>query len=415
MTNKNTARRRKGEGSIGRLHDHATCPPVGPDRKRPEHRCQGRYRARIWVETITGQRTRPTAYGKTEAEAVTKLKQLIAQDVTKTVTEGRMTVGQWLQPDPEDGVENYWTLAVGGWKVNTRKGVRSKTNTYIIPALGRVRLDKVTPVHVQKLYDSMRQRGLAEATVRGVHMILLRAFKIAVRLGLMVRNVCELLDAPGTVTNKRPPLSVAQAWAVLRLCGSNPRFWLALLNGIRQGEALGMRWMDLNLEVDPEVGVPHLVIRQALSWDESHKPVFDTPKSAESTDRIVPLLAPVVERLRLHHAAEVAAGRGKPEDLVFPNPKTGRPMDNRLDWTMWSALLVLAGVDHVALHAARNTTAALLENAGVPDRVVAAILGHATVQQTHRYQADNTAALVDATERLGLYMDNQQMSFPVAS
>jgi hypothetical protein len=68
-------RRRKGQGSIGRLHDHPTCPPVGPDGVRPEHNCKGRYRARAWVTTTTGK-TRPTVYGRTRREALDKLRDL---------------------------------------------------------------------------------------------------------------------------------------------------------------------------------------------------------------------------------------------------------------------------------------------------------------------------------------------------
>jgi integrase len=401
----NGPRRRKGEGSISRMHDHPTCPPVGPDGVRPEHDCQGRYRARIWVVTMTGQKTRPTVYGKTEREVINKLKQLTAKAVTNSVTTGgSITVRDWMQPDPGEGRENYWTEAVDGWKVNTRKGNRSKINQHILPHLGPVRLDKLTPGHLEKMYAAMRKQGLAEATLRQTHMILSRGLKIAARRGKMARNVCELVDPPGTFANKRRALTVDEAWRVLRLCGDNPRFWLALMNGLRQGEVLGLHWDEVELDGLP---MPFLRTREALSWDEQGQPVFDTPKSAQSTDRVVFLVPPVVERLRKHKAAELDAGRGRPRDLVFPNPRTGRPMDAKRDWLLWTTLLELAGVPHTQLHAARDTTAKLLEDAGVPDRVVAEILGHAQVRMTHRYQEGNLPARAEAMRALAEYMAQQ--------
>jgi integrase len=392
-------RRRKGEGSITRFHNHPTCPPVGPDGVRPEHRCQGPYRARVWVTTMTGQKVRKTVYGKTEREVIQGLKKLTAQEVTGTVVQTSATVKEWLRTDAQEvGLANYWSELAPSLKVNTRKGYVSKINQYILPHLGRHRLDRLTPEHVAQMYADMRKKGLAEATLRQTHAILSRALKVAMRRGKVSRNVCDLVDPPSTKVTKRRPLTVEDAWKVLHLCGDAPRFWVALMTGLRQGEALALRWSDIHLDGQP---MPYLVVREAVSWDGG--PVFDTPKSEQSTNRVVPLVTPVADRLRKAHENHVAQG-GTEDDLVFANPRTGRAMDPRKDWMAWTVMLDLAGVPHTALHAARNTTAALLEDAGVPDRVVAEILGHTTVQMTHGYQAGNVAAKVEAMKALDEYM-----------
>ena len=104
-------------------------------------------------------------------------------------------------------------------------------------------------------------------------------------------------------------------------------------------------------------------------------------------------------RLRL---AYVAAGQPSQEarcdgvtgqcahGLVFTDH--GRPWWPNDDWARWRDLLVAATrppwapIPHVALHSARNSAASVLEAAGVPDRLVAQILGHSQVQITHGYQ-----------------------------
>ncbi|MGZ0147183.1 tyrosine-type recombinase/integrase [Kribbella sp. WER1] len=395
-------RRRKGEGSISRMHDHPTCPPVGRDGNRPEHECRGRFRARMWVTTMIGERTRPTLYGKTEREVINKLKELTAKEVTNAVTTGSLTIEDWFRTDAADlELANHWTSLAPTLRENTRKGYISKINRYIIPHLGKYRLDsKQLPDRVEAMWIAMRAAGLEEATLRGTHAILTKGFKVAVRRGRMSRNPCDLIDAPGTKVNSRRPLTVEEAWQVLKLAGDNPRFWLALLAGLRQGEALALRWKYIRLD-EPDVPMPYLIVHESLSWGDDG-PVFGPPKSETSTDRPVPLIPPVADRLRKLRKVRFAAGATE-DDLVFPNPRTGRPMDNKRDWTAWTLLLELAGVKHTALHAARNTTSQLLENAGVPPRVAAEILGHADVKVTFNYQADNLPAAFKAMQDLDTY------------
>lgn len=398
-----SSRRRKGEGSIARHHNHPTCPPL-IDGVRPDHRCKGPYRARVWVTTLTGKKVRKTVYGKTEKEVIGELKKITAQDISGAVVSNTTTLKEWLRTDAEEeGLANYWTELAPDLKANTRKGYRSQINQYLIPHLGHHRLDRLTPEHVEQMYASMRKAGLSEGTLRQTHAILRKALKIAMRRGKVARNVCELIDPPKSTTAKRRRLlTVEEAWKVLKICGDNPRYWLALMTGLRQGEALALRWTDIQLDGLP---MPFLIVRESVSWEHG-APVFDAPKSEESTDRMVPLVAPVADRLRKAREQHLAAG-GSEADLVFPNPRTGGPMDPRRDWLGWTMTLELAGIPHTPLHAARNTASALLEDAGVPDRVVAEILGHSVIQMTHRYQTGNLAAKVEAMRALDLYMQER--------
>lgn len=394
-------RRRKGEGSVARYHrEQEGCPPVDPATgERPDHTCKARYRARVWVTTSTGQRVRKEVYGLTEAEVLRKVKDLNVAEAKGQVVRGNgLTVEQWLAAWYEEVKPDL--------KVNTRKGYEVYMRNYLVPHVGRHRLDRLTPDHVARMYRNLAAKGLSAATVRGCHAILRRSLKIAVRRGKVARNVCEMVDPP-SIAHIKPKggLPLDDAWAVLRAADRDPRFWLALLTGMRQGECLGLRWCDLYLDV-PEGEWPFLVVRQALSWvrgPEGTGPVFDTPKSAASTDREVPLVPALADRLRAHRDKAMAAG-AKDTDLVFPN-QAGRPQDPRRDHERWLRLVKRAGVKgHYTLHQARNTTAGLLELAGVPDRVVAEILGHSQVTMTHHYQRGNAAPRLAAMQALNGYV-----------
>lgn len=398
-----TARRRKGEGSISRFHEASKgCPPVGANGLRPEHPCKANYRARQWVETMTGERKRKTIYGKTEQEVIKALKKLNAEEERRAIVAATVTVRDWMRPDAEGlGITNWWTEYAPQWKVNTRKGYKSRIEQTILPALGSYRLDKLTPDHVVKMYAAMRRAGLSDGSVRNTHMILSRALTVAMRRGKVARNVCKMIDPPSVKDRKKPTaLAVSEAWRVLRLAGDDPRFWLALLAGLRQGEALALRWSDMHESDD--LPFPHLVVREALSRETGVGLVFDSPKSNASTDRIVPLIPPVAERVAKARAEHYANG-GTDEDLVFRSV-TGHPRSAQNDWQQWSALLKIAAVEHRPLHAARHTTAHLLEDCKVPARVAAEILGHSTVQVTHGYQAGNLPALREALKALGEHM-----------
>jgi integrase len=165
-----------------------------------------------------------------------------------------------------------------------------------------------------------------------------------------------------------------QAQIVLETAGEDARWWLGLFCGMRQGEVLGLRWQD----VDLQTGV--LTIAQTLQTEDGQL-TFGTPKS-DAGARSWPMPPWVEARVRLHWIAQ-----GQPtEGLVFAR-EDGTPIRPWADYKAWQALLDQAGQPRVALHSARQSSASLMEAAGVADRLAAQILGHSTVQITHGYQS----------------------------
>lgn len=378
-------RRPRGEGAVYQRHDHPGCPPPDADGHRPRHRCQGRWVAVVDLGWSAGRRNRRTFYGRTQKEVRIKLATALAERSHGTLLARAPTVEEWL---------TYWLDVVcveRGLKVNTLKSHRSKVTRYLIPNLGRHRLDRLAPEHVRAMYARMRTDGLSEGTLRGTHAVLGRALTVAVRERKISHNVASMLDPPGTRKEKRRPLALADAQRILTE-RDELRWWVALFLGIRQGEALALRWSDVDLDAGT------LEITRSLIRVPGQGLRFDTPKSANSV-RLLPLPRVALARFKLAHALDEPDA----DALIFH--RGGQPLDHRADWQAWRDMLDDLGIERATLHAARNTAASLLESAGVPARVVMQILGQGSLAVTYGYQYSELEPMRKALGSLGQLLE----------
>jgi integrase len=121
----------------------------------------------------------------------------------------------------------------------------------VLPGLTAHRLDRLTPEHVERFYTRLEAEGLAPATVLQIHRILSRALKVAVQRGYVARNVATLVDAPAASQDEIEPLTLDEALRIMRLAATRrngTRWSVALALGLRQGEALGLRWQHVHLD-----------------------------------------------------------------------------------------------------------------------------------------------------------------------
>ena len=367
-----TTRRTKGDGGLTQRKD-------------------GRWQATLPLELPNGRKTTKTMYGRTQAEAKRKLDQARRDRDKGTLVATSPTVAAWMGEWLEKKRRPPKSL-----KPQTWNGYESKVRTYIVPALGKRRLSDLKPRQVEALYDDMRARGLAESTVRQTHAIVQKALKDAVRLGVLGVSPMDRVSPPGTETGDRDQFALAEAAMALRAAGESARWWLALFYGMRQGEVLGMEWEH----VDWTARVFSIEeTRQNGYRGDGAGPILGDPKSKASR-RPLPMLPQIEVRLRLHWEA---AGRPT-SGLVFPGPRGGL-MDPKRDWSDWRAFLLGAGLPTIALHAARNTASSVMEAAGIPDRVVAQILGQAQVRTTHGYQRAELERLRGYMEQVGVVLE----------
>lgn len=345
-------RRQRGEGSI------------------TQRSSDGLWVASLDLGWVAGKRKRRVLYAKTQREAVKKLSAAKRElEATGGIASGSLTVEAWM---------THWLEEIAPRRVrpSTLAGYRSKVTQYVIPQIGGRRLDKLEPQHIRALDAALVASGKSSATRLQTYAILSRALTVAHREGKVAKNVAALIDPPSLKREETEPLTPDEIAAVLRAASGKPmesRWLAALLLGLRQGEALGLAWRDIDLDAGT------LTVRRALQRIKGEGLVFVEPKSKKS-NRTLPLPRPLVLALAAHRPR--AAGT---DDLVW-STEDGSPIDPRQDWKAWSELLAAAGVRHVRLHDARHVAATTLAALGVPDVIVSAILGHAQVRVTHGYQ-----------------------------
>jgi integrase len=360
----------------------------------------GRWHGYVWMGTKEGGvPDRRHVTGQTRAAVARKVRELEKKRDAGTAAEvGKPpTLGEWL---------DHWLVHIAARRIRplTLAGYQSTVRLHIRPALGHHRLDRLLPEHLEAFYLALEEKGLSAATALRVHRILHRALKVAMQRGKVGRNVAALVDAP---TVKRPSMPRAldvdecrRVLAAAREMRNAARWTVALSLGLRQSEALGLMWGDVDLDGGT------LAINRGLHRVPGKGLVFEEPKTSKSR-RVVVMPAQLLAELKAHKIAQdteraetEAAGLWTEHDLVFPN-ELGGPMDDRNDYRTWVALLRRAKVRRVRLHDGRHTAATLLLASGVHPRVVMELLGHSAMSTTTDIYSHVMPALAqEAAERM---------------
>lgn len=335
--------------------------------KRPD----GRWEARITLDD--GQRK--SFYGKTRQEAARKLAAALRdREAGMPIVGERQTVAhylaQWLESARHNIRPRTWTL------------YEQYVRLHFVPLLGQTALAKLSAQQVQAFYAQKLEEGLSSTTVRHLHATLHRALESAVRLGLVQRNVTDLVDPPRMLRHDMVTLTPEQARALMAAAAGDrfeALYLLALTTGMRQGELFALKWSSVDLERAT------LQVRGTLQRIDS-KLVITEPKTPRSR-RSVALPTVVVDTLKRHRARQVEerlrlGPAWEDNDLVFPNT-IGGPLDaiSFLRREYWPTLRA-AGLPRIRFHDLRHTAATLLFRQGIHPKVVAEMLGHSTISVT---------------------------------
>jgi integrase len=307
--------------------------------------------------------------------AIRQVQQTLDAGLPVTSGDRVPTVEEWLL---------FWldNIAAARVRPSTLQGYRGYVINRIIPALGKHRLDRLQPEHLESFYRRCTEAGLAPASVLQMHRIVSRALKVALQRGRVARNVATLVDAPSVTRAEIVPLTPDEARQILAAANGTrvgARWSVALALGLRQGEALGLPWTAVDLERGT------LTVRQALQRQAGKGLTIVQPKTASGRRTLV-LPEELTSALREQRAQqekerETAGDLWQNSGLVFTTP-IGTPIDPRNDHRNWQLLLDTAGVRRARLHDARHTAATLLLIQGVPARVVMQILGHSQITLT---------------------------------
>lgn len=264
-----------------------------------------------------------------------------------------------------------WTYA--GYEVHVR--------LHLKPTLGRVPLDKLTPLQVKQLLNRKIADGMKPKSVRYIRGTLRTALNEAMRWGLIGRNPAALVDGPRVEHYEIQPLTPEEARTFLNAMKGDrlqALYSVALTMGLRQGEALGLRWQDIDLEMG------YLRVAKQLQRIDGKFELVE-PKTARSR-RTVAMPATIVSALRDHRDTQrrerqIAGERWTDIGLVFTTP-LGKPLDGTALTKEFHRHLERAGLPQRRFHDLRHSCATLLLVQGVSPRVVMDVLGHSQIALT---------------------------------
>ena len=373
-------RRANGEGNL---------------RKRKDGRWEGRYTAGRDPET--GKAIYKNVLGKTQAEAKAKLKQAIEEakglDAAKV---GRYTIGQWM----DVWFEHYAKVKV---RPSSHQTYRGYIDNHIKPNIGKIPLEKLTSLELQKFYKKLLEKGrvdrlesrnqakgLSPKTVWNIHQIISSAMKLAQEQKLIASNPAEGCALPRMGHQEMKTLPVEQLHSFLREAkdsGVFELYYLELATGLRRGELLGLKWEDIDLERGD------LRVRRQIARINGE--VVEAPLKTKNAYRTLPLAEDTVSIL-LEQKKKVA---GSP--WVFPS-STGGPISPDSVLHMLHRVLKRAGLPRIRFHDLRHTFATLALQNGVDVKTVSGMLGHFSAGFTlDTYAHVTTASQRQAAKTMG--------------
>lgn len=334
------------------------------------------------IDPRTGKQKQRSITGKTKSEVAEKLRKVTAEMDAGTYTApSKMTLGQWLDIWQGSYIEDV--------KASTKHLYMRTVSLYILPALGAVKLDALTPVMVQNFYNSLLnpEKGsgnpLSPKSIKNIHGVFHRALEQAVKVGYLAANPSDACKLPRVVKKELQPLDTDQIAAFLKAIQGHPQeylFKITLFTGLREGEVLGLTWGCIDFERST------LIVKQQVRREhfKGGKVYFSPPKNNKS--RMLTLPASVVELFRLQKAQQDSmrqlAGKAWTENnLVFTNP-LGDFLPARTVYNRFKRVVAEIGTPSTRFHDLRHTYAVSAIIGGDDIKTVQENLGHATAAFT---------------------------------
>jgi integrase len=339
--------------------------------------------------------------------------------VARYVAPGKLTLADYLLGEWIPSREN------ADLSPQTRDTDRTVVESWIVPHIGDVALQRVTPRTLDRLYATLRASGgrggkpLRGKSVRNVHVTLSKALGDAVRRGHIATNPVGAVDPPA-----RDDSVERAAWSAEEvrkfLDGSSTdrlaAIWrLALATGLRRGELLGLRWEDLDLDAGTVAVARQILVRPRPVAGAPRVYVRETTKSRRRRlvrfDRVTAAMLrrwkadQAAERLTFGPAWRSDGGLGIEAAWIVTEPD-GAVINPETLLGRWRSVVRTAGVPEIPLHGARHSYAETALRAGARLDVVSRQLGHASIATTaniYLHDADDSAS--EVAELLGTVFD----------
>ena len=351
----------------------------------------------------TGKQIRKTFTGKTQKEVREKMQAAaVAVQNGDFFDPAKITLGEWF--------DLWFKDYCGDKKYLTVKQYKSMTETHIRPALGAVKLCRLTMPQIQSFYNELqrtgrtvkdkdpetgklvtRQEPLSAKTVKNIHGIMTKALSTAVDVGYIKHNPAERVTLPRVEKKNMHPLTDAQVKAFMTACTGHEYervYKLILFSGLREGEALGLTW-DC---VDFKAGT--LRITKQLQKRPERDGGYTFAALKNDKERNITVSPFVMQVLKEQQTAQLeqrlAAGElwqgwqnleERKTGLVFTRA-SGRHLDCTMLYKAFKKLAEQIGAPESRVHDLRHTFAVLSLQNGDPIKTVQDNLGHATAAFT---------------------------------
>ena len=371
-------RRSNGEGSI---------------RKRRDGRWEGRYTAGINPET--GKRVFKNVLGKTQAEVKEKLAKALAENQKLDFSKrGKYNIAQWM----DEWFENVCKIKV---RPSSHQAYRGYIDRHIAPNIGKIPLEKLSAMDVQKLYRKLltggrvaraesrnQPKGLSAKTVRNINQVISSAMNFAVAQRILAQNPCKAVALPNLEHREMQTIPAAQLVVFLdeaKASGVYELYYIELATGLRRGELLGLKWEDIDLTAG--------VIRVRRQVSRIDGKIVEAPLKTKNAYRTVTISPQAVEVLNAQKAKTN-------DEYVFPSPNGGPISPDSVN-NMLKRVLKRAGIPRVRFHDLRHTFATLALQNGVDIKTVSGMLGHFSAGFTlDTYAHVTTAAQKEAARTM---------------
>lgn len=340
----------------------------------------------LWIGSVSylddqGKRQRPKVTAKTKPACVEKLDAL------------KVSLRQGMAPAPSDRLtlseylHQWLTDVVQPSKApRTYRSYEEVLHNYIEPSMGRVPLKELTPRQAPKLQgllNRLHKRGLSARTVRYSRDVLRAALNQAMRWGLVTSNVATLVEPPKQVKHSPVLFTHEEALRFLDAVRGDrleALYTVALTLGLRCGEAVGLRWEDIDLDAGTLSITGQIVrvpkgggrLRTDAKTSGSHRTLM-LPRSCIAA----------LQRRRDNQQWERRAARDDWQDTGYVfTTRNGGPFEPRAINRFLARILEKAGLPHMGPHGLRHSAGSILHAQGESLKTISTLLGHSSIRIT---------------------------------